>query len=56
MRNHPFSTLPMAISQQFDTLPTEFSLSQQFRIDNQNIHNTNNHVSLLRVRDDMLNF
>ena len=43
MRNRPFSTLPLAIS-------------QQCCIDNQNIHSTNNHMCLSCVRDDMLNF
>ena len=43
MRNHPFSALPMAIS-------------QHCCIDNQNIHTANNYMSLLCVRDDMLNF
>ena len=43
MLNHPFSTLPVAIS-------------QQCCIDNQNIHNTNNHMCLSCVHDDMLNF
>ena len=43
MRNHPFSTLPVAIS-------------RQCCIDNQNIHSTNNHTCLSCVRDDILNF
>ena len=43
MRDHTFSTLTVAIS-------------QQGCIDNQNIHNTNNHMCLSCVRDDMLNF
>ena len=42
MCNHPFSTLPVAIS-------------QQCRINNQNIHNTNNHMYLWCVHDDKLN-
>ena len=41
--NHPFSTIPVAIS-------------QRCCIDNQNIHNTNKHMCLSCVRDDMLNF
>ena len=43
MRNHPFSNLPMAIS-------------QQCYIDKRNIHNTNNYMCSSCVRDDMLNF
>ena len=43
MRNHPFSTIPVAIS-------------RQCYIDNQNIQNTNNHMCLSCVCDDMLNF
>ena len=42
MRNHPFSTLPVAIS-------------RQCCIDNQNVHNTNSHMCLSCVRDDILN-
>ena len=42
MPNHPFSTLPVAIS-------------KQCCIDNQNIHNTNNQMCLSCVRDDTLN-
>ena len=43
MRNHSFSTLCVAIY-------------QQCCIDNQYIHNTNDHMCLSCVRDDMLNF
>ena len=43
MRNHSFSTLTVAIS-------------HQCCIDNQNIHNTNDHMRLSCVRDGMLNF
>ena len=39
MHNHPFLTLP----------------SRQCCIDNQNIHNTNNHMCLSCERDDILN-
>ena len=43
MRNHSFST-PIV------------SISQQCCIDIQNIQNTNKHMCLSRVRDDILNF
>ena len=43
MRNQPFSTLPVAIF-------------RQCCINNKNIRNTNNHMCLSCVRDDMLNF
>ena len=43
MCNHPFSTLPVAVS-------------QQCCIDNQSIHNTNNHMCLSCVCEGMLNF
>ena len=43
MLNHSFSTFTVAIF-------------QQCCIDNQNIYNTNNHMCLSCVRDDMLNF
>ena len=43
MRNHSFSTLTVAIS-------------QQCCIDNQTIHNINNHICLSCVCDGMLNF
>ena len=42
MRNHSFSIFTVAIS-------------QQCYIDNQTIHNTNNHMCISCVRDDMLN-
>ena len=42
MCNHPFWTLPVVIS-------------QQCCIDNQNIYNTNNHMCLWCVHNDMLN-
>ena len=41
MRNQPFSTLPVPIF-------------RQCCINNQNIHNTNNHMCLSCVRDDMV--
>ena len=43
MRNQSFSTLPVAIF-------------RQCCINNQNIHNTNNHMCLSCVRDEMLKF
>ena len=43
MRNHSFSILIMPIS-------------QQCCIENQKIHNTNNHMCLSCVSDNMLNF
>ena len=43
MRNQPFSTLPVPIF-------------RQCCINNQNIYNTDNHMCLSCVRDDMLNF
>ena len=43
MCNQPFSTTPLAIF-------------RQRCINNQNIHNINNHMCLSCVHDDMLNF